>query len=107
MPQSADAVSDSLKLYFVNVGGYCSEALPEAHEFGLFVAETAAEAKQKALARLLPYHHTQHKDNLKDKRRGQHLAAQQPFARLAHRAHPQPTRHARPHRLSRLPSHLI
>ena len=50
----------------MNVGGYCPEALPEAHEFGLFVAQTAAEAKQKALARLLPHHHAQHKDNLKD-----------------------------------------
>ena len=65
-PKAATSVSGSLKLYFVNVGGYCPEALPEAHEFGLFVAETAAEAKQKALAALLPHHHAQHKDNLND-----------------------------------------
>ncbi|STZ76789.1 DUF1543 domain-containing protein [Bergeriella denitrificans] len=54
------------KLYFVNVGGYRRGTLAEAHDFGLFVAATPAEAKQKALAALLPDSLIPHKDNLKD-----------------------------------------
>ena len=67
-PKSETAISGSgsLKLYFVNVGGYRADALPEAHEFNVFVAQNADEAKQKALATLLPNHNTLHKDNLKD-----------------------------------------
>ncbi|HFC8517537.1 TPA: DUF1543 domain-containing protein [Neisseria weaveri] len=54
------------RLYFVNVGGYIKNSLAEAHAFGLFVAESPAEAKQKALKSLLPDYCQQHKDNLKD-----------------------------------------
>lgn len=53
-------------LYFVNVGGYRAGQLAEAHAFGLFVAATPAEAKQKALQTLLTDHVQRHKDNLKD-----------------------------------------
>ena len=48
------------------MGGYRADALPDAHEFTVFVAKNADEAKQKALATLLPNHNTLHKDNLKD-----------------------------------------
>ncbi len=55
-----------LRLYFVNIGGFISGKLGEAHAFDLFVAAGADEAKQKALQKLLPDHLHQHKDNLKD-----------------------------------------
>lgn len=51
-------------LYFVNVGGYLPETLVEQHAFGLFVAEDAAQAKQRALECLLAGAQTRHKDNL-------------------------------------------
>lgn len=54
------------QLYFVNVGGYRSGNLAEQHDFGLFVAESPAAAKAKALRVLLPGFDQQHKDNLKD-----------------------------------------
>jgi len=54
------------KLFFVNVGGYKPETLAELHEFDLFVAENANDAKQKALKKLLCGTEHQHKDNLKD-----------------------------------------
>lgn len=54
------------KLFFVNVGGYRSGEFSEAHEFDLFVANDAAEAKQKALACLLKGVSLLHKDNLTD-----------------------------------------
>lgn len=62
-PQQDDS---PLKLWFVNVGGYRAGQLAEAHDFGLFVAATAAEAKDKAKASLLVGLEKQHKDNLKD-----------------------------------------
>ncbi|MTB66012.1 DUF1543 domain-containing protein [Providencia sp. wls1943] len=59
--------SDSeYKLYFINVGGYISSTLAELHEFDLFVAKNAQEAKQKAISQLLVNSQQQHKDNLKD-----------------------------------------
>lgn len=56
----------ALKLFFVNVGAYCKTDLMELHAFDFFVAENAAEAKQRALASLLTGKDQQHKDNLKD-----------------------------------------
>ncbi|MDO5091132.1 MAG: DUF1543 domain-containing protein [Cardiobacteriaceae bacterium] len=61
-----DAGNGGLGLYFVNVGGYLPHQLAEAHEFGLFVAESADAAKEKAKRTLLLHHELQHKDNLKD-----------------------------------------
>lgn len=52
------------RLYFVNVGGYLASTLAEQHAFGLFVAEDAAAAKQRALQELLVGVPIQHKDNL-------------------------------------------
>jgi len=54
------------KLFFVNAGGYRPETLAELHEFDLFVAENAQDAKKKALKMLLCGTDHQHKDNLKD-----------------------------------------
>lgn len=63
--QTAPA-SSGPKLFFVNVGGYADHTLAELHDFGLFVATDAADAKRQALASLLVGSAQQHKDNLKD-----------------------------------------
>lgn len=42
-----------MKLSMFYVGGYKSSTLAELHEFDLFVAKSAIEAKQKALKTLL------------------------------------------------------
>lgn len=54
------------RLFFVNVSGYRPDTLAELHEFHLFVAEDARQAKKKALATLLCGLDQQHEDNLKD-----------------------------------------
>lgn len=54
------------KLFFVNVGGYRSDELAELHQFGLFVAHNADEAKEKAKQVLLTGSFQQHKDDLAD-----------------------------------------
>ncbi len=51
------------KLFFVNVGGYRSDELAELHQFGLFVARSADEAKDKAKRVLLTDSAQQHKDD--------------------------------------------
>lgn len=63
---STEKYSGSKKLFFVNVGGYIPTNLAELHEFDLFVAEDAKEAKSRALKTLLKESAQQHKDNLKD-----------------------------------------
>lgn len=63
---SDEPSSSAMKLYFVNVGGYRADTLAELHEYGLFVAQDARQAKQKALATLLCGVDQQHKDNLKE-----------------------------------------
>lgn len=63
---SAQPYSGGKRLFFVNAGGYSPATLAELHEFDLFVAEDAAQAKQKALSVLLAGAGQQHKDNLKD-----------------------------------------
>lgn len=63
---SAEPSRTANKLFFVNVGGYRPDTLAELHEFDLFVAENALQAKSKALTTLLCGADQQHKDNLKD-----------------------------------------
>lgn len=63
---SAEPPQTGQRLFFVNVGGYRPDTLAELHEFDLFVAEDAQQAKEKALATLLCGVDQQHKDNLKD-----------------------------------------
>jgi hypothetical protein len=58
-PQESDK-----NLYFVNLGGYRKDKLYELHEFGLFVAGSATEAKNKAKDGLLANSLHKHKDNL-------------------------------------------
>ncbi len=51
-------------LYFVNFGGYQKDKLCELHEFALFVAGSASEAKNKAKHHLLKNSLHQHPDDL-------------------------------------------
>ena len=51
------------KLWFVNFGGYDPKKLLELHEFGLFVAESAFEAKKLAKIKLLKAAEKRHNDN--------------------------------------------
>ncbi|MCF6687904.1 DUF1543 domain-containing protein [Raoultella terrigena] len=60
-PPAAD-----VRLFFVNAGGYRPDTLAELHEFDLFAARDAREAKEKALRTLLWGVDQQHKDNLKE-----------------------------------------
>ncbi len=53
-------------LYFVNFGGYDPANVAELHQFGLFVATSADEAKQRAKRQLLVESVHQHKDDLFD-----------------------------------------
>ncbi|MGM3163126.1 DUF1543 domain-containing protein [Dickeya undicola] len=54
------------KLWFVNMGGYLPYNPAEVHQFGLFVATNAEQAKQRAKAVLLTDVLQQHKDDLRD-----------------------------------------
>lgn len=54
------------QLYFVNFGGYDAANVAELHQFGLFVARSAAEAKKKGKASLLTRALQQHKDDVFD-----------------------------------------
>jgi hypothetical protein len=51
------------KLYFIFMGGYSPGDLMEYHKMGLFVAESLAEAKASAKARLMTEFTLQHRDN--------------------------------------------
>lgn len=57
-------VSSDLQLYFVNLGGYHPDVLGELHQDGLFVAESSAKAKAKALHTMLDGAEEKHKDNM-------------------------------------------
>ncbi|KAF7771956.1 hypothetical protein PCIT_a1929 [Pseudoalteromonas citrea] len=61
-----EPIEQAEKLYFVNMGGYQSTHLAEQHEFALFVAKSADEAKSQAKAQLLRGMSYLHKDNLHD-----------------------------------------
>jgi hypothetical protein len=58
--------ASALRLYFVNMGGTVPGALQETHEFGLFVSDSLAGAKKKALTSLLVSTAGQHHDNFMD-----------------------------------------
>ncbi len=53
-------------LYFVNFGGYDPESIAELHQFGLFVATSPGEARNRAKEQLLVGALEQHKDDLFD-----------------------------------------
>jgi len=51
-------------LWFVNIGGYDPTSMQEKHEFGLFVAKSSSEAKNKAKAKWLNGYKKKHKDDI-------------------------------------------
>ncbi|MBO1328753.1 DUF1543 domain-containing protein [Acetobacter suratthaniensis] len=61
-----EAPQTDQRLYFVNMGGYRPGILAEEHEFGFFVAASAAEAKNKARKHLLTQHENQHPDAVRE-----------------------------------------
>ncbi|MFP1909783.1 DUF1543 domain-containing protein [Lonsdalea quercina] len=63
---SETSSTSTQRLWFVNIGGYLPGEPAELHQFGLFVAPTADEAKQQAKKVLLHDTFKQHKDDLRD-----------------------------------------
>ena len=59
-----DPSGGPMRLWFVNVGAYDPSHPAELHDFGLFVAPSAAAAKAKAKRHLLVGAALQHKDDL-------------------------------------------
>jgi len=59
-------VSQAEKLFFVNLGAYRADSLAEQHDFALFVARDAEQAKQRAKTNLLAGLSHIHKDDLHD-----------------------------------------
>lgn len=51
-------------LWFINLGGYSSKSMAEIHQFGLIVAKSYKEAKQKAQSRWLKNAELKHKDDI-------------------------------------------
>ena len=51
-------------LYFVNIGGYDPTSMQEKHEFGLVVASSDLEAKNKAKSKWLIGYKKKHKDDI-------------------------------------------
>ena len=52
------------KLWFVNIGGYDPNSMQEKHEFGLVVASSFSEAKNKAKSKWLIDCKKKHKDDI-------------------------------------------
>ncbi len=52
------------KLWFVNIGGYDPSSMQEKHEFGLFVASSPSEAKNKAISKWLIGCKKKHQDDI-------------------------------------------
>ena len=51
-------------LWFINIGGYDPSSMQEKHEFGLVVAKSSLEAKNKAKSKWLSGYKKKHKDNI-------------------------------------------
>jgi len=54
----------TLKLFFVNMGGYDTNHFGELHRFSFYVTETENEAKAKSHEKLLPNTFQKHVDNI-------------------------------------------
>ncbi|MDN3378397.1 MULTISPECIES: DUF1543 domain-containing protein [unclassified Pseudoalteromonas] len=59
-------VAQQEKLFFVNLGAYRADSLAEQHDFALYVADNAEQAKQRAKEHLLAGLSHLHKDDLHD-----------------------------------------
>jgi len=51
-------------LWFVNIGGYDPSSMQEKHEFGLVVAKSSLDAKNKAKSKWLNGYKKKHKDDI-------------------------------------------
>ena len=62
--QSLNQMKPDRNLWFVNIGGYDPSSMQEKHEFGLVVASSSVEAKNKAKSKWLSGFRKKHKDDI-------------------------------------------
>ena len=62
--QSVKQMNTQKNLWFVNIGGYDPTSMQEKHEFGLVVASSSLEAKNKAKSKWLSGCRKKHKDDI-------------------------------------------
>ena len=62
--QSVNQMNLPPNLWFVNIGGYDPSSMQEKHEFGLVVASSSLEAKNKAKSKWLSGCRKKHKDDI-------------------------------------------
>ncbi len=62
--QSPNQINSQHNLWFVNIGGYDPSSMQEKHEFGLVVASSSFEAKNKAISKWLSGCRKKHKDDI-------------------------------------------
>jgi len=62
--QSFNQINPKKNLWFVNIGGYDPSSMQEKHEFGLVVASSSLEAKNKAKSKWLSGCRKKHKDDI-------------------------------------------
>ena len=61
---SPNQINSQQNLWFVNIGGYDPSSMQEKHEFGLVVASSSQEAKNKAISKWLSGCRKKHKDDI-------------------------------------------
>ena len=61
---SPNQINSQQNLWFVNIGGYDPSSMQEKHEFGLVVASSSFEAKNKAISKWLSGCRKKHKDDI-------------------------------------------
>ena len=62
--QSFNQINPKKNLWFVNIGGYDPSSMQEKHEFGLVVASSSLEAKNKVKSKWLSGCRKKHKDDI-------------------------------------------
>ena len=62
--QSLKQINPRKNLWFVNIGGYDPSSMQEKHEFGLVVASSSLEAKNRAKSKWLRGCRKKHKDDI-------------------------------------------
>jgi len=62
--ESVKQINTQKNLWFVNIGGYDPTSMQEKHEFGLVVASSSLEAKNKAKSKWLSGCKKKHKDDI-------------------------------------------
>jgi len=62
--QAFSQINLQKNLWFVNIGGYDPSSMQEKHEFGLVVASSSLEAKNKAKSKWLSGCRKKHKDDI-------------------------------------------